>query len=76
MRRPCAPADLVDVTPVHKGGWGPPLPFDPTPWEATGEGLGFEFAFTVRSDADWDRFHFDPENGEALRYVLVPVAGE
>jgi hypothetical protein len=60
FRRPCAPADLADATPIFDdAGYGPPLVDDPTPWEKVGCSHGFEFAFTVRSDDDWTRLLHD-----------------
>lgn len=70
--RPCGAVDLVDVTPVYEGGWGPALSEAPVPWSEMGPFFGFDFVATVRSDADWNWMVLDPHVGVALRYVLVP----
>ena len=76
LRRPCALSDLVAVTPLYRGHWGPPLEFDPVPWDDIGPRLGFHSAFTIRSDNDWDLHPWDHEvQGDALRDLVALPGG-
>jgi hypothetical protein len=60
--RPCAAADLVDLVPAYKGGWGPALDYNPTPWYGPKKPEGFDFATTIRDDKDWNSFTLDPSS--------------
>ena len=73
--RPCRAVDLVEVAPPYKGGWGPPLSYDPVPWEECGAVLGFDGPFVVRTDQDSPIFEPDRQLGIALRYLIVPTGG-
>lgn len=71
--RPCPPITLVSRTPIFDGEWGTPQEFDVDPWDDTAPAVGFEAAFTVHDDYDWDAHYYESGSAEPYRYVLVPT---